>query len=243
MAESGRLSLRFREREGSRLLGEIGLQFQSIVPAGDRELYLFQTQSYKNYCLPKARLWARYLQYAYQRSKVKTSDVPITAREIHAMIVFYICPRPVALVSVADASAINVFPMNLMGPIGNGYFSFALNSATPVSRLVECSGSIALSGIPLEHAPLAYQLGKNHKKECIDCNQLPFATKTSSNLGLPVPQFSLRVREMRIEAARKLGSHTLFVARTFHDERWNNGLQFFVVHGMYQARRERMYQP
>jgi hypothetical protein len=104
-------------------------------------------------------------------------------------------------------------------------------------------GSIALSSIPIEQTPLAYQLGKNHRKECIDWTELPFATKTSSKLGLPVPQFSVRVREMQIEAVRKLGSHTLCIERTIHDERWNNGLQFFVVHGMYQAWRERMYQP
>jgi|SRR5271167_498100 len=108
-------------------------------------------------------------------------------------------------------------------------------------RLVEQSGSIALSSIPLEQTSLAYQLGQNHKKECIDWNQLPFAIRTSSTLGLPVPHFSLRVREMQIELVRKLGSHTLFVARTIEDERWNDGLQFFVVHGIYQALRARMH--
>jgi flavin reductase (DIM6/NTAB) family NADH-FMN oxidoreductase RutF len=239
--ESRRLSLHFREHHGSgRLLGKIGLQICSVVPAGDRDLYLFQVRNSRNYCLPTLRLWARYLQYARQRSRGTNSDVPITAREIHAMIVFYICPRPVGLVSVADTTA-NIFPMNLMGPIGNAYFCFALNSTTPACHLVQRSGSIALSSIPLEQSAVAYQLGKNHRKEYIEWDQLPFATKMSSKLGLPVPEFSLRVREMQIQEVRQLGSHTLFMARTIQDEVWKGGSQFFVVHGIYQARREGMH--
>ncbi len=239
--ECRRLSLHFRERHGSgRLLGKIALQFRSVVGAGDRDLYLFQARNSRNYCLPILRLWGCYLQYAHQRSRGTKPDVPITVREIHAMVVFYICPRPVGLVSVADTTA-NMFPMNLMGPIGNDYFCFALNSSTPACHLVERSGSIALSSIPLEQSAVAYRLGKNHRKESIEWHQLPFATKTSSKFGLPVPEFSLRVREMQIEQVRQLGSHTLFVARTIQDELWNTGSQFFVVHGIYQARRERMH--
>ena len=40
---------------------------------------------------------------------------------------------------------------------------------------------------------------------------------------------------MEIEAVRKLGSHTLFVARIIRDERRSDGPQFFMIHGLYQA--------
>jgi len=243
--ESGaRLSLSFHERGGEqRLLGKIGLRCSSSLRVGTQELDLFQIRYYRNYCLSKPRLWARHLQYARQRRRVEDSDVPITAREIHAMIVFYICPRPVVLVSVADGGVGNVFPMNLMGPIGNGYFAFALNSTKAVAPLVERTGRVALSSVPVEQASLAYQLGGNHKKPCIDWKQFPFATAISSAFGVPVPRFALRVREMEVETARKIGSHTLFVARTIRDERWADGLQHFVVHGIYQAWRQKLNRP
>jgi flavin reductase (DIM6/NTAB) family NADH-FMN oxidoreductase RutF len=234
-----KLALTFHDRAGDqRLLGEIALEWASVVPVGDHRLALFQIRDYRNYCLPKARLWARYLQYAYQRSHGHNSDVAITPREIHAMIVFYICPRPVALVSVMHGTIGNIFPMNLMGPIGNRHFCFALNSSTPVAKLVERAGEIALSSIPLEHSPLAFQFGKHHRREGIDLSRLPFATRKSTALGIPAPEFALRVREMKIESARKLGSHTMFVARTVQDEHWKDGLELFVEHGIYRAWRE-----
>lgn len=236
------LSLQFRQQSGEhRLLGEIGLRFSSLITEGNQTLGLFQVKSYRNYCQARARLWARYVQYAYKRSQAGNSDVPITAGEVHAMIVFYICPRPVVLVSATDGNANNMFPMNLMGSIGGGYFAFALNSNTPASTLVERSGFAALSSVPMEQTSLAFSFGKNHRRESIDWNQLPFPTRRSTRLGLPVPGFSLRVREMQIACARKVGSHTLFIAQCIHDEHWVDGLEFFMVHGLYQAYRVKQF--
>jgi flavin reductase (DIM6/NTAB) family NADH-FMN oxidoreductase RutF len=242
--ENTQLTLEFRQRDGDqRLLGEIALRRTSMVPVGDQQLALFKISNYRNYCLPRAHLWARYLQYAYQRARVHNSDVAITWREIHAMIVFYTCPRPVAFVSVVHENIVNIFPVNLMGPIKNNHFCFALNSATPVANLVNRAGEIALSSIPLEQRSVAFQFGKHHKREGIDLGQLPFTAKTSTALGLPVPEFALRVREMKIESARKLGSHTMFVARIIQDEHWKDDLEFFVEHGIYRAWRENKLDP
>jgi flavin reductase (DIM6/NTAB) family NADH-FMN oxidoreductase RutF len=234
------LSLSFHEKNGrGRLLGKIGLRPAASIPVGNGKLCLFQPRSYSNYCLPKPWLWSRYLYYARLRGDPQTADLPLTVRELHAMFVFYICPRPVVLATAADGNLGNLFPMNLMGPVGEGYFSFALNSKRPVTSAVERAGRIALSSVPLEHASLAMELGKNHRKEYIDWNELPFATRSSATLGVPVPAFALRVREMQIESVREVGSHKLFIARTIHDERREDGLEFFVVHGIYQAYRQR----
>jgi hypothetical protein len=232
-----RLFLTFHEREGSeQLLGEIELRFSGIVRAGSQELHLFQPRSSRNLCLPRARIWARYLEYAYYRWRAPNQDVPMSARDIHSMCVFYICPRPVRLVSVAAGDSTNIFPMNLFGPIGNGYFSLALTSGKPVTSLLEHAGRIALCSIPVEKAPVAYALARNHKLASIVASQLPFATRTSAAFSLPVPEFSLRVRELQIEAVHPLGSHTLFLARTIHDERWADAPEFFTLHGIYKAR-------
>ena len=125
--------------------------------------------------------------------------------------------------------------MNLLGCVGEGYFAFALNSLRKAAPLVKRAGRVALSSIPLEHAGLVRQLGKNHRLESADLDRLPFATRPSTVLGLPVPQFALHVREMQIEAVRELGSHTLFFARVIHDERLSDDLQFCMIHGIYQA--------
>jgi hypothetical protein len=67
---------------------------------------------------------------------------------------------------------------------------------------------------------------------------MAFATTTSPSFRLPVPQFSLRVREMQIETVRNMGSHKLFLARTIADQQWSDGLQPHFIHGFYQSWRQ-----
>jgi flavin reductase (DIM6/NTAB) family NADH-FMN oxidoreductase RutF len=236
------LRLKFHQRGGNGvLLGQLGLERSAVVPtAGGRDLHLLEVRSCENHCVPRFRKLSYALFQAWLRARENRSaysDVPMTARAASAMTVLFFCPRPVVLVSVALGDGGNMFPMNLMGPIGNGYFAFALNSRRKAVSLVERAGRVALSGIPFEQAGLARQLGKNHRREAVNWSDLPFPTAQSSALGIPVPAFATRVRELEIETVRKLGSHTLFVARIVRDESWSDSPQFFMIHGLYQARR------
>jgi len=126
-----------------------------------------------------------------------------------------------------------------MGPIGDGRFAFSLNSTRHAAPITGRAGRLAISNVPFEMAQLARQLGKNHYKDSIDMTQLPFTARTSPEFGLPVPDFAVRVREMEIEFQEKLGSHTFFITRLVHDERFSASPEFFYVHGIYQAWRIR----
>lgn len=241
-SERRALSLRFYLNDSAgKLLGSIDLQLSAVIAAGNRRLHLFHPSGYQNFCLPRPWLWTRYLQYARARSLSPPPDVRLTIRELHSMFVFYICPRPVVLGGVSDETGSNVFPMNLMGPIGGGYFSFALNSSRNVTTLVDRARRVALSSLPLETSPTVFQLGKNHRFEHIDLASLPFSLKVSPSFRLPVPEFALRIREMQVEAVHKVGSHSLFIARTVHEERLATGSEMFVVHGIYQAARHKSH--
>jgi flavin reductase (DIM6/NTAB) family NADH-FMN oxidoreductase RutF len=231
------LLLKFHDRGGDGVvLGQLELQSSAVVETGAGDLCLFEVRSSQNYCLPRLRIWSHSLFQAWLRARSKAvTDVAMTARAAGAMTVLFICPRPVVLVSLTLGDSGNIFPMNLMGSFGNGYFAFGLNSRRLASSLVERAGRIAVSGIPFEAAPLARQLGKNHRLEAVDWSELPFRVTLSPALRIPVPSFASRVREMEIEAVRKLGSHTLFVARILSDERRSDSPQFFMIHGLYQA--------
>ena len=230
-----RLALQFREHDDQeRLLAELSLRHTATILTNGPALQLFQVESCKNYCLPKGRLWAHYLHLAYLQSR-STSHIRMSACEAHAMIAAFICPRPVVLVSAVSGNRSNIFPMNLLGNVGDGYFAFALDSTRLAAPLVADAGTVALSSIPMEHSEVARQLGKNHKQETISWNQLPFPTKPSTACSIPVPCFASRVIEMQIETTRNLGSHTFFVARVIRDERRSDGAQFFMVHGIYQS--------
>jgi len=237
------VTLRFFEREGNqRLLAEIGIRLSSSVPAGAQELGLFEIDTCRNYCLPQPRLWAHYLLLAYLRSHgpKKAGEIPMVASGVHAGIACFTCPRPVVLVSVpASDTTGNMFPMNLMGPVGDGYFAFSLNSTRKASTLVQRVGRVALSDLPLDQSDRARELRGNHRRESIGWDEIPFSTRLSAAFGIPVPDFALRVREMEVEAIRRLGSHSVFIARVVSEERWSDGPQFFMIHGIYQAWRLR----
>jgi flavin reductase (DIM6/NTAB) family NADH-FMN oxidoreductase RutF len=237
--ESAHLKLQFKERHGQqRLLGEIRLKGPGVPAA--HGLRLFGIRGSKNYCLSKPRLWTHYLYLIYRRRRFNNNpEIQITPREAHTMIVFFICPRPVVLVSVLHEGAGNVFPMNLMGPIGDGLFAFALNSTRHAAPIVVSAGRLAISNVPLDQASLARQLGRNHLKTSIDMTQLPFESTPSSTYSFPVPDFAVRVRELEIESAKRLGSHTFFITRMVHDERRTAAPEFFYVHGIYEAWRRK----
>jgi len=233
----------FREEKADqRILGEISLKWMDTLSVGTAQLHLFQALHSANYCLPKSRQWARHLYHEYQRWRSGTrsivSDIRVSQRELHCLFTFYICPRPVVLVSVMDKGAGNIFPMDLIGSFADGYFSLALHATSSPASLMENSRRIALSDIPIEHTQLAYELGKNHNRRSVDWSQIAFATTASPSFRLPVPQFSMRVREMQIEAVRDMGSHKLFLASTLAEQRRSNGLQLHFIHGFYQSWRE-----
>ena len=238
------LFLGFSDRSGDTgLLGEIQLSYAEAIRIGDRVLCLFRTTRSTNRCLPRSVIWRRYLDFARRERRVnKASSAPETKmiiRELFALSTFYICPRPVVLVSVVDGKAGSIFPMDLIGPIGGQHFSMALHSTSAAIPLIERSRRVALSSVPAQQISIAYALGKNHKKADFQWNEVPFDLTTSPAFGLPIPEFALAVRELDVEEVRALGSHKLFICRTRSNQIRSQGLQLSFVHGFYQARRQR----
>jgi hypothetical protein len=231
-----KVRLEFRERADSgRLLGEIRMRFQEILSVSGSRFALYRVRGSTNYCLPRFRRGAHYLLHAY--ANWRRNDPPglrMKLFEQRATTVAFIRPHPLGLVSVGDLGSGNIFPMNIMGDLGEGYFGFALRESRLAANLVESAGRFALSGVPLSECSRPYRLAPNHKKASIAWGDLPFETRPSPTFGIPVPAFATRVREMQVEKAHRIGSHRFFIARTVSDEIRAAGTQAFVVHGFYQ---------
>jgi flavin reductase (DIM6/NTAB) family NADH-FMN oxidoreductase RutF len=237
------LSLSFSDHFGHpRLLGEIQLSYAETIRIGNRLLCLFRGSRSTNRCLPRSVVWRRYWDFARQQRRVAKGPTPPETQmiigELFALSTFYICPRPVVLVSVVDGNASNLFPMDLIGPVGGQHFTLALHGTSTAVSLMERSRKVALSGVPVEQISTAYTLGQNHKKADFRWNQVSFALTTSPAFGLPIPEFALSVKEMEIEEVRAMGSHKLFICRTEVNHLRSHGLQLSFVHGFYHARRQ-----
>jgi flavin reductase (DIM6/NTAB) family NADH-FMN oxidoreductase RutF len=237
--QCARLSLQFRECRGrKRLLGEIGLRCVQKIDAGPSSIFVFEPSRAANYCYPRARFFAHMLLQMWRQRNGK-SKINLSPLEQRAMSVLFTCPRPISLVTVSDAGRENMFPLNVMSDINDEYFAFALTASKIPAQFLASARRFALSATPFEQAPIAFALAINHNTISMEFRDLPFPTRPSARLCLPVPAFSSRVREMEIESVHSVGSHSLFVARTISDERLTNGPEFSVVHGFYQSWRLR----
>ncbi len=235
-AIAGRASLQFRWQRSGVLLGELRLAWTDSSCAGGATLGLFLVGRSRHYCLPRPWRWRYSMWREYTRwTSNKRSGIRLSRRESAGVAVFYLCPRPVALVSVMDGAVGNVFPMDLIGPIGGDVFSLALRPTSAGVPLIGRSGHLALSTVPVVQAAVAYALGRNHRTPFVGTRDLPFDTMTSAALGLPVPRFALRVRELQVLRSETMGSHRQFLCRVMRDTKYGDGLQLFIAHGLYQA--------
>ena len=98
---------------------------------------------------------------------------------IHAMFAFFICPRPVYLLSVADGGRSNIVPMDLLGTVGAGRFSLALKHASSAVPLLRRSRRAALCSVPFVQTEMVYRFGANHLRPVFDWDHAPFGAKSS----------------------------------------------------------------
>lgn len=231
------LTLAFTERNGQEsVLGEIGLDYKRTLTAGRREFMFFEPRSSKNFCLPNAQLGLHYILHAYRQwGRDNTQGIKMSFLERRACMVTFIRPHPIMLVSVGNHEEGNLFPMNLCGYLGNGYFGFALRTERVAGTVVQRAGYVALSSLPEQQGYLAYRLADQHKKESVDWSQLPFATKMSKALSIPIPEFAQRVKEIKIWDSIAVGSHRFFIGQILEEVTHTDELAFYSIHGFYQA--------
>lgn len=234
--EQNSLSLVIQESPPSdRVMGGIELAFSHIVEVAGQRLHFYQTVKHHNYCLSPIKLR---LHYLYRERERKQHPNPynfvMTPEDLLCHYVFYICPRPVVLVTAVYEQSSNIFPMDLLGPTASGYFLLALRSTSPAVRLMSESKRIVISYIPIEYRDIAYELGKHHKKESINWDDLPFKTMASPTFGVPIPTEALAVRELVVEQVRIEGLHTLFITRPVHEQTFRDGRRMFHIQGLYE---------
>jgi len=163
-------------------------------------------------CVPAAeRIWRHALAWQHaQRTARRPHAFVMRFADLRALNVFYMLPRPVYLVSVVHEDAGNLFPMDLVGPLGDHGFVLALRLTSPSVELMRQSGRIAVSAVPAGWKEAAYRLGDHHRRRTIDWDALPFPLAPSPALGIPAPVGALGARELEVARCEAIGSHMLF---------------------------------
>jgi flavin reductase (DIM6/NTAB) family NADH-FMN oxidoreductase RutF len=236
--------LQFLDRGRQRLIGVLRLQHVRFWNTAGILLGLFEVRCGTHRCArwPR-RVWDSWLYRRAAAKNTRPDSLALDPSAVEQTLIFYICPRPVFLVSVDDGRHSNIFPMDLVGPIAPDRFTLALRNSSPSVETIKNGRKVALSGIAAADVQIAYQLGAHHKKEEIDCDSLPFKVSRSLKFSLPVPATALRIRELEILDFQSIGSHTLFVGRVVSDERAGDRPQLFHTCGVHQRLRTRLRVP
>jgi flavin reductase (DIM6/NTAB) family NADH-FMN oxidoreductase RutF len=233
--------LRIIDVGSNTLLALVDIAFDRVLPVGGHSLQLFRAGNSRRYFPSLLQQWAGSGWSRFRRAAAPppphASDV--NSRERDAVFAFYMCPRPVVMVSSGSSHASNVFPMDLTGRIAPGFASFSLKSDKPVVDLIRTSRRLAVSSIAPECSPLAFACGKNHRSRTVDRTTLPFWTTRSPRLYLPVPEFALDVAEYLVQDVHVLGSHTLFITRELERTVVRRAAQLHLTMATYIAFRER----
>jgi flavin reductase (DIM6/NTAB) family NADH-FMN oxidoreductase RutF len=239
-----RAVLELFDRDAMQIVGALDLRL-APQQIGTRDGFaLFEVLGDRQRCLSwPLRPWTRWLQTRAMRAGAKPGNFYMSPAAIHQTMVFYMCPRPVVAVSVENADHRNMFPMDLIGPLGADKFMLALRSTSPSIDAMVASGRVALADFRAQDVQLAYMLGAHHKRSMADWTELPFATRHSHLFGLPVPAQALRVRELEIVGSDVVGSHRLFSGRILSEELRDAGAQLCHVPGIYQHFRQRLGRP
>ena len=152
------------------------------------------------------------------------------------LMIAYLCPRPVVLVSVEAPGHHNIFPMDLIGPLQrSGFFSLALRSTNVSAPIMREVRRVALSGIPGTMKTTVYKLAEHHRRPLNGWDELSFPVRPSREFGIPVVAEALRVQELTIVHHQEIGSHTFFLARVVSDENPAAGMQLHHTAGFHQA--------
>jgi len=231
---TARATLHFRDRASGTELGALQLSAAGGIEAAETSLDCYSVDASRHRCLPAPlRAWQRWLQA--RRPRDQGGGFSMNPADVQHLLVFYICPRPVVLVSVDDGECQNLFPMDLVGSMGGEHFTLALRNTSPSVATLRNAGRAVLADVPLTDRALAYSLGAHHRLKKIDWSALSCATAPSRHFGFRVPAQAPRVRELDIIAAQEQGSHTTFLCRITSEEIRASVPRLFHTSGIHRA--------
>lgn len=236
--------LRFIDNASGRTVGRLELLRVRECLTRVARIALFEVQRGVQRCLPwPHRPWNRYLQDRAIRRHRRPDQFWMPPEAVQQLMIFYICPRQVVLVSVEDEEHRNLFPMDLIGQVAPDRFTLALRNTSQSVPAMKRVRRVALSDVAAADCGLAYRLGAHHREPLADWQALPCPVARSRAFSLPFPQSALRVRELEILDFETLGSHTFFVTRIAAEQPLAEAEQLHHTSGLYQHFRRRHGRP
>ncbi|GGA24846.1 flavin reductase [Dyella nitratireducens] len=237
--------LEYSDNATGKTLGVLQLTKTGSTAAGTASIMLYHVTAGEHRCLAwPRRSWNAWLQNRSMLKNRASNHLNMEPAAAQQLMIAYLYPRPVILVSVDAPGHQNIFPMDLIGPLDrSGLFSLALRSTNVSQSVMREVRKVALSTIPASMKTIVYKLAEHHKQPLQDWSALPFTVRPSREFGIPVVAQAPRVRELTIVHSQEIGIHTFFLGRVSSDENVAKGDQLHHTAGFHQAYRRKRAVP
>ena len=242
-ADNDEPHLEFVDEARDFVLGSLRLKRVDTRRLADTDVAFFHVRSGADYCRPwPERALVSIIRKA-RRAPAQSAGLQMPPEAVERLLVFYLCPRPVVLVSACEGREGNLFPMDLIGPLGEGRLALALRNTSPSVVTMKRIRTLVLSDISPDECQTAYRLGAHHKAAAIDWEALPFAVNRTASSDIPYPAIALRVRELALLDHATKGSHTFFMTEITAEHALSPGPRLFHTTTSHQRYRQRLGVP
>ncbi|GLQ88161.1 flavin reductase [Dyella flagellata] len=237
--------LEYSDSATGRNLGALRLARADSIVTAEASITLYHVIAGAHRCLGwPHRSWNAWLQNRSMMKSRASSHLNMEPAAAQRLMIAYLRPRPVVLVSVNAPGHRNIFPMDLIGPLErSGLFSLALRSTNVSQPIMREVRQVALSSVPASMKAIVYKLSEHHKQPLQDWQALPFPVQASRQFGIPAVTAALQVRELSIVHSREIGLHTFFLGHIAAVENLAEGEQLHHTAGFHQAYRRRCGMP
>jgi hypothetical protein len=163
-------------------------------------------------------------------SAAKNAAITLDANLADQVRIAYAIPRIISLITVRDGSNMNMFPTDLHGPTGSGYYISSLRHSGKACEHVLSMKRVALSDVRSDQYRYVYGLGKNHMQEPVDPQHFKLADQATDNFKLPLPEGVLRYRELSVTDYFDAGIHRIIIYRIESDKEVMTGKRLSHMH-------------
>lgn len=169
-----------------------------------------------------------------EKLRTRKDDLRLPGNLYDQVRIGYATPRAIAMITVSDSSgSMNMFPTDLHGPVGSGYYAGSLRQGGKATQQVEQWGMITLSEVETHWYREAYSFGKNHMKDLSHPDGFPLSSVRSQENKLALPVSVVHYRELRRIDSLDLGIHKIHFYKTLHEGRVSDGHSLAHIHCFY----------
>jgi len=179
-------------------------------------IYLFEGSHAKHRLIGRLHQLVNNLREKFTRRPA--DNVALPGNLFDQVRIAYSIPRKISIITVSDDVLVNMFPTDLHGFIGRGYYAGSLRIGGNANVQVESLRRVVISEVDASSYLHVFAMGKNHMIDLQNERRFMLHHRRSRVFDFPLPEWALRYREMILLGSFDHGIHRIHFYQIVHTE-------------------------